>query len=131
MSRCARDPGHAEVAHHVRPCPDLVRRPAGGLLAHARPTTLNRQGADVGTQYRSVIFPHTGEQRRVAEEMKAALDASGAFPAPIVTSLEPLGAFHPAESYHHDYYARNGSQGYCAYVIAPSWRSSARPSPIG
>ena len=117
---CSGSSGHAEVAR-------VDYDPSGTNLDQLfdvfwtvhDPTTLNRQGADVGTQYRSVIFPHTGEQRRVAEEMKAALDASGAFPAPIVTSLEPLGAFHPAESYHHDYYARNGSQGYCAYVIAP------------
>ena len=117
---CAGTTGHAEVDRITY---DPARISVADLLevfwrTHD-PTTLNRQGADVGTQYRSVIFPHTGEQRRVAEEMKAALDASGAFPAPIVTSLEPLGAFHPAESYHHDYYARNGSQGYCAYVIAP------------
>ncbi|MEZ4761473.1 MAG: peptide-methionine (S)-S-oxide reductase MsrA [Flavobacteriales bacterium] len=117
---CSGTTGHAEVARITY---DPARISFADLLevfwrTHD-PTTLNRQGADVGTQYRSVIFPHTGEQRRVAEEMKAALDASGAFPAPIVTSLEPLGAFHPAENYHHDYYARNGSQGYCAYVIAP------------
>ncbi len=83
------------------------------------PTTLNRQGADVGTQYRSAIFHHTEEQRRVAEEYKRKLDASGAFRGPIVTEIVPATVFYPAEDYHQDYYAQNGEQGYCQMVIHP------------
>lgn len=83
------------------------------------PTTLNRQGADVGTQYRSVIFYHTDEQRRIAEAYKAKLDASGAFRAPLVTEIVPATAFYAAEDYHQDYYAQNGEQGYCQMVIRP------------
>lgn len=83
------------------------------------PTTLNRQGADVGTQYRSVIYYHNDEQRQVAEEVKASLDASGAFSGPIVTEISPLAEFYPAEPYHQDYFANNPNQGYCRAVIAP------------
>ncbi|QDT69892.1 Peptide methionine sulfoxide reductase MsrA 2 [Planctomycetes bacterium MalM25] len=83
------------------------------------PTTLNQQGADRGTQYRSVIYFHDDAQRAVAEEVKAALDASGAFRGPIVTELSPLDIFYPAEAYHQDYFARNPAQGYCRAVIAP------------
>ena len=83
------------------------------------PTTLNRQGADVGTQYRSVIYHHDDEQRAVAEEVKAALDDSGAFGGPIVTEISPLDVFYPAEAYHQDYFANNPAQGYCRAVIAP------------
>lgn len=83
------------------------------------PTTLNRQGADAGTQYRSAIYFHDDEQRAVAEEVKAALDASGAFGGPIVTEVSPLEVFYPAEAHHQDYFARNPTQGYCRAVIAP------------
>lgn len=83
------------------------------------PTTLNRQGADVGTQYRSAIFHHTEEQRRVAEEYRRKLGASGAFRGPIVTEIVPATVFYPAEDYHQDYYAQNGEQGYCQMVIHP------------
>jgi peptide-methionine (S)-S-oxide reductase len=83
------------------------------------PTTLNRQGADVGTQYRSVVFWHSEEQRAKAAHYKAELDRSGAFPGPIVTEISPLPTFYPAENYHQDYYAANPEQGYCQYVIRP------------
>lgn len=83
------------------------------------PTTLNRQGADVGTQYRSVIYYHDDEQRAVAEEVKTALDTSGAFRGSIVTEISPLETFYPAEAYHQDYFANNPNQGYCRAVIAP------------
>jgi peptide-methionine (S)-S-oxide reductase len=83
------------------------------------PTTMNRQGHDVGTQYRSVIFYHDEEQRRAAEESKAALDGSAAWPSPIVTQIEPFTQFYPAEDYHRNYFARNPSQAYCAAVIRP------------
>ncbi|TWT99194.1 Peptide methionine sulfoxide reductase MsrA [Botrimarina colliarenosi] len=83
------------------------------------PTTLNRQGADVGTQYRSAIFYHDDEQRQVAEEVKAALDKAGAFSGPIVTEIAPLETFYAAEPYHQDYFAKNPTQGYCRAVVAP------------
>jgi len=83
------------------------------------PTTLNRQGADVGTQYRSVVFYHNDEQKKSAEAYKEKLDAAGAFSDPIVTEISPIGKFYAAEDYHQDYYAANGSQPYCRAVIAP------------
>lgn len=81
------------------------------------PTTLNRQGADVGTQYRSVIYYHNEEQKRVAEEVIEELKDS--FDAPIVTEVSPLAPFYEAEEYHQNYYRNNPRQGYCSYVISP------------
>lgn len=83
------------------------------------PTTLNRQGADVGTQYRSVIFYRNDEEKAKAEKYKAELDKSGAFDNPIVTTLEKFDVFYPAEAYHQNYYLNNPSQGYCQFVIRP------------
>jgi peptide-methionine (S)-S-oxide reductase len=84
------------------------------------PTTLNRQGADVGTQYRSVIFYHDEDQRRKAEHYKAELDKSGAFKDPIVTEISPASKFYSAENYHQEYYANNkNTNPYCAMVIRP------------
>lgn len=83
------------------------------------PTTLNRQGADVGTQYRSVVFYHDEAQRDIAERYMTQLDQSGVFSSPIVTTLEPFTVFYPAESYHRDYYNNNTGQGYCQFVIRP------------
>ena len=83
------------------------------------PTTLNRQGADVGTQYRSVIFYSTPEQRDEAERVMAELKAQGVWDDPIVTELLPAPAFHQAESYHQDYFAKNPRAGYCRVVVAP------------
>lgn len=83
------------------------------------PTTLNRQGADVGTQYRSVIFYQTEVQREIAERTIARLDAEGLWSGPIVTEVQPLPTFYPAEPYHQDYYRRNPTQGYCQVVISP------------
>jgi len=83
------------------------------------PTTLNRQGADSGTQYRSAIFYHTDEQRRIAEAYRAELDKSGAFHGPIVTEISPASVFYPAEDHHQNYYALNGNEGYCQMVIRP------------
>lgn len=83
------------------------------------PTTLNRQGADVGTQYRSVVFYHNEEQKAKTEKYKAELDKSGAWDNPIVTTLEPFTIFYPAEDYHQNYYNNNTSQGYCQFVIRP------------
>ena len=83
------------------------------------PTTLNRQGADAGTQYRSAIFYHSYEQQAVAEKMIAELNASGTWPSPVVTEVTPFTAFYPAEGYHQEYYRRNPSQPYCRVVVAP------------
>ena len=83
------------------------------------PTTLNRQGNDVGTQYRSVIYYHDDEQRQLAQEYKEKLNASGAFSNPIVTEISPLDVFYPAEAYHQNYYNNNPEQGYCSFVVRP------------
>lgn len=83
------------------------------------PTTLNMQGNDIGTQYRSAIFYHTTEQKELAESYKKALDSSGAFNKPIVTAIEPFKNFYSAEEYHKNYYNYNQNQGYCRYVILP------------
>ncbi len=83
------------------------------------PTTPNRQGNDVGPQYRSIILYHDEEQRRVAEASKAAAEAAGIWPGPFVTEIVPLEAFYEAEPYHHDYFRRHSEQPYCRLVIAP------------
>jgi peptide-methionine (S)-S-oxide reductase len=83
------------------------------------PTTLNRQGADVGEQYRSVVFFHGEDQRETSARIMAELDSTGEYASPIVTALEPAPQFHRAESSHQDYFARNPSQGYCCAVIPP------------
>lgn len=83
------------------------------------PTTLNRQGNDIGTQYRSVIFYHNESQRSIAEKYKEQLNKSGIYSKPIVTTLEPMIKFYPAEDYHQQYYNLNQSAPYCRYVIAP------------
>lgn len=83
------------------------------------PTTLNRQGNDIGTQYRSAIFYHTNEQKTVAEEYKAKLDSSKAFERPIVTEITAFTNFYPAEDYHQNYFNENGSEPYCQFVVKP------------
>lgn len=83
------------------------------------PTTLNRQGNDVGTQYRSAVFFHSPTQKEKAEHYKKALNASGAFNSPVVTVIEPFKNFYSAENYHQDYYNTNGGQPYCRFVIVP------------
>ncbi|MCT4603377.1 MAG: peptide-methionine (S)-S-oxide reductase MsrA [Marinifilum sp.] len=83
------------------------------------PTTLNRQGADVGTQYRSVIFYHSEEQKKLAESYKAKLNQSGAWGDPIVTEITPASKFYIAENYHQDYFSNNSNQPYCNFVIKP------------
>ena len=107
------DPGH------VRPGRDHVRRPAEGLLADARPDDAQPAGHDVGTQYRSAVFYHTDEQRKVAEQYKQQLDASKTFARPIVTEITPFKKFYPAEKYHQNYFNANPSQSYCQFVIRP------------
>ncbi|TKC12136.1 peptide-methionine (S)-S-oxide reductase MsrA [Pedobacter polaris] len=83
------------------------------------PTTLNRQGADVGTQYRSVIFYHTAEQKAIAEKYKAELNKTKAFDKPVVTSIVKAEPFYVAENYHQDYFVKNGELPYCRLVILP------------
>lgn len=83
------------------------------------PTTLNRQGADVGTQYRSAVFYHNEKQKEKAEHYKKELEKAEIFDDPIVTEIVPFEKFYEAENYHQDYYANNPSQGYCAFVITP------------
>jgi peptide-methionine (S)-S-oxide reductase len=82
------------------------------------PTTLNRQGADIGSQYRSIVLYHDEDQKRTAEEAIAKLGAEG-LKDPIVTEISPLTSFFPAEEYHQEYYARNGNQPYCVFTIDP------------
>jgi peptide-methionine (S)-S-oxide reductase len=117
---CTGTTGHAEVIHVVYD-PKLVSY-AELLEAFWKshdPTTLNRQGNDHGTQYRSVVFYHNEEQRKLAEEYKQRLDESGAFPAPIVTEIAPFAAFYPAEDYHQNYFNEHGHEPYCAMIIRP------------
>ncbi|MGD0992437.1 MAG: peptide-methionine (S)-S-oxide reductase MsrA [Gemmatimonadales bacterium] len=117
---CTGATGHAEVVQvtfdpAVITFRDLLRV----FFTLHDPTTLNRQGADVGTQYRSAIFYHSLEQQAVAAEAIAEIAAAGVWPGRIVTDVAPLDVFYPAEEYHHDYYRRNPRQGYCQIVIAP------------
>jgi peptide-methionine (S)-S-oxide reductase len=83
------------------------------------PTTLNRQGNDVGTQYRSAIFYHSEKQKEIAERVKTELDKSGTWKNPIVTEIVSFEKFYPAENYHQNYFRNNPNQSYCRYVIAP------------
>lgn len=83
------------------------------------PTTLNRQGADVGTQYRSVVFFHSEDQKKLAEIYKKKLNESGAFDNPVVTEISPLSEYYPAEDYHQNYFNLNGDAPYCSFVIQP------------
>jgi peptide-methionine (S)-S-oxide reductase len=83
------------------------------------PTTLNKQGNDIGTQYRSAIFYHNTKQREIAEYYKKKLNDSGAFTSPLTTEIVPFTAYYPAEDYHKDYYQKNPNQPYCTFVILP------------
>ena len=83
------------------------------------PTTLNRQGNDIGTQYRSVVFTHSETQKALAEKYMKELDASGAFARPIVTEISPAPVYYKAEDYHQNYFRRNPDKGYCRAIIAP------------
>lgn len=118
---CTGETGHAE-------CVQIMYEP--GKISYDEllevfwqvhdPTSLNRQGADVGTQYRSAIFYHTPEQKQKAEKYKEELDKSGAFNKPIVTEISPAKEFYSAEDYHQEYYANNqNTNPYCAVVIRP------------
>ena len=117
---CSGTTGHAEVVQ-IRYDPQQIS--FGQLLeiffSVHDPTTPNRQGADTGTQYRSIILYHDEEQKRVAGEVIAELEQKKLWNGSIVTQIEPLGAFYEAEEYHHRYFERNPNQGYCSVVIAP------------
>ena len=117
---CNADTGHAEVIQ-VTFDPQVIsfRDLLDVFFTVHNLTTPNRQGADVGPQYRSIILYHGPEQERVARQAIAELDAAGTWPAPAVTEVVPLEAFYPAEGYHQNYYAENPNQGYCRVVIAP------------
>ena len=119
-SVCRGRTGHAEVVA-VSFEPAVISRDEilEIFFAVHDPTTLNRQGADAGTQYRSLILYADEDQRRAAASRMAQLAADAVFPAPLVTELKPLGKFYPAEEYHQNYYARNPRQSYCQMVIAP------------
>ena len=117
---CNGDTGHAEVVQ-VRFDPNVVsyRDLLNVFFAIHDPTTLNRQGADVGTQYRSAIFYHNDDQKMIAEELIESLNAQKIWDNPIVTQLAPLDKFYMAEDYHQEYFARNPYQPYCMAVVAP------------
>ncbi len=117
---CTDETGHAEVAQ-VTYDPKVIsyRELLEVFFSTHDPTTLNRQGADEGTQYRSVIFYHDGSQRTVAESMVKELTDEKVFRGPIVTQLLPFERFYPAEDYHREYFRRNPRQPYCQAVIAP------------
>lgn len=124
-SVCSGRTGHAEVVQIEY---DPERIPFDTLLevffTIHDPTTRNRQGNDVGPQYRSIILWHDEAQRDAARAFIARLEGSGAWADPIVTEVEPLERFYPAEPYHRDYYRRNGAQPYCQIVIAPKLRKA-------
>ncbi len=117
---CAKNTGHAEALQIVYdPAVISFDELLEVFWKTHDPTTLNRQGNDVGPQYRSVIFYHNNTQQEKAEAYKAQLDKSGAWANPIVTAIEPFKNFYPAEDYHQNYYKLNGKAPYCQYVIRP------------
>ena len=117
---CTGQTGHAE-AIEIEYDPQVVsfEKLLEVFFATHDPTTLNRQGADVGTQYRSGVFYHDAEQKRIAEEVIAKLDAARVFPGKIVTEVTEASRFYPAEDYHQDYVANNPFQPYCQAVAGP------------
>ncbi|MDX2430941.1 MAG: peptide-methionine (S)-S-oxide reductase MsrA [Bacteroides sp.] len=119
-SVCEGTTGHAEVVQ-MEYDPELISFTAllEVFFKTHDPTTLNRQGADVGTQYRSVILYHNEEQKETALEVIAELDAAGIWKDPIVTTLERFTEFYSAEQYHQEYFENNPNQGYCRLVIQP------------
>ena len=117
---CSGLTGHAEVVQVAfDPAAVSYRELLQVFFTIHDPTTLNRQGADVGTQYRSAIFYHDAAQKSMAEVVMAEVTAQKIWPNPLVTQLEPLTKFYPAEEYHQDYFARNPGQPYCQVVVAP------------
>lgn len=117
---CGRETGHAECLNIIYDPSKLSYDELLNVFWQSHdPTTLNRQGNDVGPQYRSAIFFHNEEQKNIAESYKAELDKRGTFKDPIVTEITPFTVFYPAEKYHQNYYNDNGGASYCLYVIRP------------
>ena len=117
---CSGRTGHAEVVQiEFDPAVVSYQNLLDVFFTIHDPTTLNRQGNDAGTQYRSAIYTHSPEQKAIAERTIAALTASELWPNPIVTEVTPLDVFYPAEDYHQEYYANHPNQGYCQVIIAP------------
>ncbi|MHB8708869.1 MAG: peptide-methionine (S)-S-oxide reductase MsrA [Desulfuromonadales bacterium] len=117
---CTGDTGHAEVVR-VDFDPSIIdyRTLLTAFFTIHDPTTLNRQGNDIGSQYRSVVFTHAPEQAAEAQALIKEFDAARIWSAPIVTAVLPAPTFWPAEEYHQNYFARNPTQGYCQAVVAP------------
>lgn len=134
---CEGGTGHAEVVQiRYDPAELGYRELLEVFFAIHDPTTRNRQGNDIGSQYRSVIFTHTGEQQRIARALIEELDAAHAFAKQIVTELAPAAEFWPAEDYHQAYFAHNERQPYCQFVVAPKvakfaskFRDRVKPAP--
>jgi peptide-methionine (S)-S-oxide reductase len=117
---CAGTTGHAEVVRVTfDPRQVSYKEILEVFFTIHDPTTLNRQGADVGTQYRSAVFYHSPEQKEAAERTIAELDAAKIWDAPIVTEVAPFEKFSEAEDYHQEYFRKNPNQGYCRMVVAP------------
>jgi len=117
---CSGNTGHAEVVQvHFDPGTIVFREILEVFFATHNPTTLNQQGGDIGTQYRSVIFVHSPQQRETAEQLIVELDTRQIFASPIVTEVAELEGFYPAEDHHQDYFRRNPAQVYCQAVINP------------
>jgi peptide-methionine (S)-S-oxide reductase len=117
---CGKMTGHAEVIQVTYDADVISFRDILNVFFTIHdPTTLNRQGNDVGPQYRSAIFYHSSEQKQIAEETIADLNQQGLWGKPIVTEVTALDTFYPAEGYHQEYFARNPYQGYCQMIIAP------------
>ncbi len=117
---CTGRTGHAEVTQVIYDNTKLNYTDIlEAFFASHDPTQLNRQGNDVGTQYRSVIYFHNDEQKAIAEKIKKELNASGAYKDQVVTEISPLTVFYKAEDYHQNYFNQNGDQPYCQFVVAP------------
>ncbi|HMS32902.1 MAG TPA: peptide-methionine (S)-S-oxide reductase MsrA [Ignavibacteria bacterium] len=117
---CTGTTGHAEVVQITFDPAVISYETLLDVFFHIHnPTTLNKQGADVGTQYRSAIFYHSEEQKKTAESVIDKINKSGLWDAPIVTEVTPFDAFYDAEAYHQDYYNQNKEKSYCSIVIAP------------
>jgi len=117
---CSGKTGHAEAVQvSFDPLKISYREILEIFFSIHDPTTLNRQGADVGTQYRSAIFYHSEQQKAIAEELLAGLNTAYLWKKPIVTQIVPLHTFYPAEDYHQGYFSQHPEQGYCQMVISP------------
>ena len=117
---CGGNTGHAEVVQITYDPSQISYRDLLDVFFTIHdPTTKDRQGADIGTQYRSIILTHSDEQARIAREAMAKVTAEGIWDDPIVTKIEPLTTFYPAEDYHAAYFERNAKQPYCQFVVAP------------